>query len=194
MAADRRDDAELRKMSADGINPRGLLADDQVPGPMQHQATLLLWRLGRDEPHVWPGDRLANRLGVSSIVLVPLHIGLHIGLRHQTYGVAKRLELARPMMRRRAGLDTDQARRQLLEEDQYVASLELTTHDDIARRIDAVNLKNRLRYIQTDCRDGFHDLAPPNRGALTAPKSKALACRWRSRPQHQKLTVDGVER
>ena len=39
------------------------------------------------------------------------------------------------MMRRRAGLDTDQARWQLLEEDQHVASLELTTHDHIARRI-----------------------------------------------------------
>ena len=62
---------------------------------------------------------------------------------------------AMDLMRRRAGLDTDQARRQLLEEDQYVASLELTTRDHIARRIDAVNLKNRLRYIQTDCRDGF---------------------------------------
>src|ERR1700722_18758000 len=180
MVADRLDDAELRKMSADGISHRSLLADEQVPGPMQRQATLLLWRLGRDEPHVWPGDRLANRLGVSSIVLVPLHIGR----RHQTYGVAKRLELARPMMRRRAGLDTDQARRQLLEEDQHVASLELTTHDHIARRIDAVNLKNRLRYIQTDCRDGFHDLAPPNRGALKAPKSKAPPCRGRRRPQH----------
>ena len=70
------------------------------------------------------------------------------------------------MMRRRAGLDTDQATRQLLEEGQYVAPLELTTHDHIALRIDAVNLKNRLRYIQTDCRDGFHDLAPPNRGSL----------------------------
>src|ERR1700722_1366694 len=125
MVADRRDDAELRKMSADAISHRSLLADEQVPGPMQRQASLLLWRLGRDEPHVWPGDRLANRLGVSSIVLVPLHIGLHIGRRHQTYGAAKRLELARPMMRRRAGLDTDQARRQLLEEDQYVVAREV---------------------------------------------------------------------
>src|SRR5271170_142154 len=99
MAADRRDDPELSKMGADSIDHRGLVADEQVTGTMQRQAALLLLRLGRNEPHVRPGDRLADRLGVNSIVLVPLHIGLHIGWRHQAYGVAKRLELARPMMR-----------------------------------------------------------------------------------------------
>ena len=72
--------------------------------------------------------------------------------RHQTYGVAKRLELARPMMRGSAGFDTNQAR-QLLEECQQIATLELTTEDDIALRIDAVNLKNRLRNVETDRRD-----------------------------------------
>jgi hypothetical protein len=41
-------------MSADGIDHRGLLADEQVTGTMQRQAALLRWRLGRDEPHVWP--------------------------------------------------------------------------------------------------------------------------------------------
>jgi hypothetical protein len=34
--------------------------------------------------------------------------------------------------------------------------------------VDAVNLKNRLRNVETDCRDGFHDLAPPNRGSLNS--------------------------
>ena len=126
------------------------------------QAALLLWRLGRDEPHVWPGDRRADRFGVSGIVLVPLHIRLHIGRRHQAYGVAKRLEFARPMVRRGAGFNTNQARGQLLEECQNVATLELPTEDDIALRIDAMNLKNGLCDIETDCRDGFHDLAPPN--------------------------------
>src|SRR5271165_7568681 len=112
-------------MSAEGIDHRGLLADEQVTGTMQSQAALLLWRLGSDEPHVRPGDRFTDRLGVSGIVLMPLHIGLHISRRHQSNCMAKRLELARPMMRRGAGFDTDQAMRQLLEEGQYVASLEL---------------------------------------------------------------------
>ena len=72
------------------------------------------------------------------------------------------------MMRRGAGFNTNQARGQLLEECQNVATLELTTEDDIALRIDAMNLKNRLRDIETDCRDGFHDLAPPNRRGLNS--------------------------
>ena len=54
IASDRRDDPELRKMSADRIDHRGLLADEQMTGAVQRQATLLLGRLGRDEPHVWP--------------------------------------------------------------------------------------------------------------------------------------------
>ena len=145
LASDRRDDPKLCKMSADGIDHRGLLADEQVPGTVQRQAALLLWRLGRDEPHVWPGDRLADRFGVSGIVLVPLHIRLHIGRRHQAYGVAKHLEFARPMVRRGAGFNTNQARGQLLEECQNVATLELPTKDDIALRIDAMNLKNGRR-------------------------------------------------
>jgi hypothetical protein len=50
----------------------------------------------------------------------------------------ERLELARPMMRRGAGLDTHQARRQLLEERQEVAALQLTADQHVAFRVDAV--------------------------------------------------------
>jgi hypothetical protein len=41
-------------------------------GLMQCQAALLLWRLGRDEPYIRPGDRFTYRLGVRDIVLMPL--------------------------------------------------------------------------------------------------------------------------
>jgi hypothetical protein len=89
-------------------------------------------RLGRHEPHIRPGDRFADRLGIHSVVPVPLHKGLYISRRHQSDGVAKRLKFARPMMRRGASFDTNQARRQLLEECQHVATLELTTENRIA--------------------------------------------------------------
>jgi hypothetical protein len=49
-----------------------LLADEQMARAMEHQAALLLGRLGRDEPHVGPGDRLADGLGVSRIVFCRL--------------------------------------------------------------------------------------------------------------------------
>jgi len=98
-AADRRDDSELCKMGTDRINYRGLLADEEMAGAMKHQAALLLGCLGRDKPHVCPGNSLADSLGISGVVLLSLDIGLHVGRRHQAHRMPQRLELARPMMR-----------------------------------------------------------------------------------------------
>src|ERR1700741_706504 len=51
--------------------------------------------------------------------------------------------------------DTNQARRQLLEENQDVAALQLAADDHLAVSVNAMDLKNRLRDIETDCRDGL---------------------------------------
>jgi hypothetical protein len=59
-------------------------------------------------------------------------------------------------------------------ERQDVATLQLTADDHFAIVINAVDLKYRFGNAETDCRDRLHDLAPPNRGALTAPTSMAL--------------------
>jgi hypothetical protein len=53
-------------MGADRIDHRGLLADKEMARAMQHQAALLLGRLGLDEPHGCPGDRFADGLGVTA--------------------------------------------------------------------------------------------------------------------------------
>src|SRR5688572_28972014 len=100
-------------MRADRIDHRGLLPDKEMAGAMEHQAALLFGRLGRDESHVRPSDRLADCLGIGGVVLLPLDVGLHISRRHQANSMAERLELARPVMRRRTGLDTNQAWRYL---------------------------------------------------------------------------------
>jgi hypothetical protein len=42
-------------MGADRIDHRGLLADEEMARAMEYQATLLLGRLGLDEPHGGPG-------------------------------------------------------------------------------------------------------------------------------------------
>ena len=97
-ASDRRDDPELCKLDPDHIDHRGLVADEQMTRAMERQTALLLGRLGRDEPHVRPGDRLADRLRVRGIVLLPFNIGLHLGRRHQAHRMTKRLELTRSMM------------------------------------------------------------------------------------------------
>src|SRR5262249_4824083 len=92
------------------------------------------------------------------------------------------------MMRRSAGFDADKARRQLLKEWYDVPALELTANDYITCRVNSVDLKNRLRDIETDCRDRLHVWLLRIVGASTAPTSMALPCRWRSRPQHQERT------
>jgi hypothetical protein len=65
----------------DRIHHCGLLADEQMARAMEHQTALLLGRLGRDEPHVCSGDRFADGLSVSGIVLLPLDVGLHVEAR-----------------------------------------------------------------------------------------------------------------
>src|SRR4029434_3466948 len=92
------------------------------------------------------------------------------------------------MMRRGAGFDTNEARRQLLKEWQNVPALELAANDYITCRVNSVDLKNRLCDVETDCRDCLHVWLLRIVGALTAPTSMALPCRWRSRPRHQKQT------
>src|SRR5208283_1477530 len=175
-------------MGTDRIDHGGLLANEQMASTMEHQAALLLGRLGLDEPHVCSGDRLADGLSVGSIVLLPLDIGLHVSRRTQAHGVAERLEFARPIMRRRAGFDTKQARRHFLEKRQAIAALQLTVDDHIVFRVVTVHLKNRLCDVETDCCDRLHDWLLRIADALTASTSTAVMCRWRSRPQLQEPT------
>jgi hypothetical protein len=56
------------------------------------------------------------------------------------------------MMRRGTGLDTNQARRQLLKERQDVTTLQLPAHHHLAGGINTMHLKDRFSDIETDCR------------------------------------------
>jgi len=60
------------------------------------------------------------------------------------------LELARPMVRRGAGFDTDQTWRQLLEERQDIATLQLTADNCTNRRT-----RMRRRHAPSNGRDTF---------------------------------------
>src|SRR5215831_4332334 len=92
------------------------------------------------------------------------------------------------MVRRGASLDPDQAWWQLLEERKDVAALQLTTDDHLASSINSMHLKDRFGDVETDCRNRLHVWLLRIVGALTAPTFLALACRWRSRPQHHERT------
>src|SRR6266496_6414265 len=96
------------------------------------------------------------------------------------------------MMRRRAGLDADKARRQLLEEGNDVTALQLAPDDHIAFRVNAMDLKNRLCDVETNRRDSLHGPVLRIRSPPWRPRSVALTCRWRSRPQHHNLTAPAI--
>src|SRR5712671_1192817 len=67
LGADRRDNAKLGKMGKNGIYHRSLLAAEEMARAVEHQAALLLRCLGRDEPHVRPGDRFADDVGARQL-------------------------------------------------------------------------------------------------------------------------------
>jgi hypothetical protein len=98
-------------MRAQSIHQHRALANQTLATTMQQQSRLLLGRLGRNEAHRWPLNRLANRFRVRRVVLVALHIGLDVLRRHQPHLVAERLQLPRPVMRRCTRFQSHHARR-----------------------------------------------------------------------------------
>jgi hypothetical protein len=139
---DRCDNAELGKVSSDRINYRGLLADEHMAGAVKHQAALLLRCLCWHEAHVGSGDRFANSLSVSHVVLLPFDVGLHVSWRHQPHGMAECLKFARPIVGRGASFYANQAAWQLLEKRQDRAPLQLAADDHLASGINSVNLEH----------------------------------------------------
>ena len=107
-------DAQLRKVTAQGIDQGRPLPDQEIAGSMQHEGALLLRALDRDEAHRRPCDGLADRSRIRGIILLPAQIGFDVGGRDQADLMAESHERARPVMSRRAGLHPDQARRKAL--------------------------------------------------------------------------------
>src|SRR5262245_16149410 len=156
ITSDRCDNAKLSKMGTDRIDHRRLLANEQMACAMEHQAALLLPRLGRHEPHVWPGDRLADGLSIGGIILLSLDVRLDVGRRHQAHRMTKTRKFAGPIMRGGAGFNSNEARRQLLDEWQNVAALELAANEYITCSVNPVDLKNRFGDVEADCRNSLH--------------------------------------
>jgi hypothetical protein len=100
--------------------------------------------------------------------------------------MAKPLELARPMMRSGAGLNPNQTRRQLLEERQDIATLQLTADQHLAFRVDAVHLKNRLGDVETNCGDYASPPRLQRRCCCRARQFPVMAIRsWAASPDRE---------
>src|SRR6476659_3361203 len=65
-------------MPAQGIHQHCALAYQPLPTSVQKHSGLLFSRLGWNEPHRRPRNRLADRFGIRSVVLVPFDVGLHV--------------------------------------------------------------------------------------------------------------------
>ncbi len=74
----RGDQPEFGKMATYRIDGLGPLAHHEIADAEHHCRSLLLFALHRNEPHGRPLSCFADRFGVSSIVLLPLHERLHI--------------------------------------------------------------------------------------------------------------------
>jgi hypothetical protein len=65
---------------------------------MEHQATLLLRRLDRDEPHCGRGDGFADCLGIGVVVLLPFDARSYMDWPHQAHRMTERLVFASPII------------------------------------------------------------------------------------------------
>src|SRR5208337_71718 len=149
----RRDEADLGQMAAQGVERRRALASEQLARPMAHQRGLVVDRTHGHEPLARTTHRLVDRRRVNLVAFVAAHVGLHMRRRQQSNLVPEFDQRPPPMMRRGARLHRHHARRQLGEERDQLATREFARHNDLALRVDRVNLKHSLRQIETNPRD-----------------------------------------
>src|SRR5262249_25429943 len=94
------------------------------------------------------------------IVLVALDVRLHVLRRHQSHLVAKRAQLPRPVMRRRARLQANQTGRQSTEERQNLRTPKLLAQHPRSLCIDPVPLKTIQRQVKSDRSNLAHGWLP----------------------------------
>src|SRR3978361_2212601 len=127
---------------------------------MHQEGRLLLRRFYRYKAHRWTPNRLADRLGIGHVVLVALHVGFHIGGRHEAGLMAERNQLARPMVRGRTGFHADEARRNPGKEREDLAASQPLAHHYAACLVDSMKLGDVLCQIKTDCSNIAHGWLP----------------------------------
>ena len=149
----RRNEADLGQMAAQSIERRRALAGEQLARPMAHQRGLVVDRTHWHEPLARTTHRLVDRRRVNLVAFVAAHVGLHMRGRQQPNFMPELHQRPPPMMRRGARLHRHHAWRQRGEKRDELAAREFARHNDLALRVDRVNLKDPLRQIETNSRD-----------------------------------------
>ena len=144
------DNAELGEVSTQRVDQLSLLGDQRLAHPVDRQGALLLLALDRDKPHARSLHRFADRFGIGPVILLALDVGFDILRRHQPHRVAEPSKFPCPKVRPGTGLHPNHTRRKIDEERQHRVPPQPLRHNHLALAINAMNLKHRLRQIETD--------------------------------------------
>src|ERR1700740_2624762 len=106
-----KDMAIFAEVPAQGIDALRALAHQKIPGPEYDAVRLLRLVLDGHKAHARPLCDLTDCLGISRIILLPLHERLDVGRRDQPHCVAQLADLSPPIVRSCASFHRDNAGR-----------------------------------------------------------------------------------
>ena len=125
--------------------------------PVELLDRLLLDRLDRHRADLAAAGRLEQRTGIRGIGLVALHIGAHVLRRQQPHLVPLRLQAARPVLRRAAGLHHHHARRMVAKEPGELTAAQLRAPRDPILAMRHRQLEAVLCQVNADGRVSMTD-------------------------------------
>jgi hypothetical protein len=145
-----KDVAVFGKVPAQSIDALRALTHQKIPGTEHDAVRLLLLVLDGNKAHARPLSRLTDCLGISRVILLPLHERLDVGRRDQPHRVAQLVDLTPPVVRPGASLHRDNAGRLCCEEPKQLRPHETLAEQHMAGGIRPMRLENVLRDVQSD--------------------------------------------
>jgi hypothetical protein len=108
-------------------------------GAVHHERRLLRFGLDRHIACARPRHRLADRLGIGPVILVPAHLGFNVPRRDEADVMAEIAQLTRPVMPAGAGLQPDEPGRELGEKRDHMSAAQAPLEEDRSCCVDTVH-------------------------------------------------------
>jgi hypothetical protein len=140
----------LGKVPTQGVDALCPLPHQKVTDPEHRAGRLLRFSLHRHTAPARPLHRLADRLGIRHIALLPLDAGLPIGRRDQPHRMAQLADLPRPMVGSATGLQRHNTRCLSREELEDLGPCQALAEYHPPARIGALGLDYLLRNVEPD--------------------------------------------
>jgi len=149
-------DAELQQQTPDAVDAGGAIGLHALAQAVHAQQALLLDALDRNEPHVRPARRLADRRSIVRVVLADVAFAAvrRSQMRRDDARVqAHRQQLARPVVRAGTDLHHDQAASwQLRAPGQELVTAQRTVRQHATTRVHGLHLDHALGKIDAHTR------------------------------------------